>query len=150
MKIGDKIKDFFDVKKYKKQRNTAINKYEARNDDYIVALETVQTLVNQNVEYQKQIEKLKLENIAISMADNKKDKRPVTRTLFKAAKKQEEINKYALKMDDAIEVKQIELDLDDIKVEELNENTKVLAINKKTKKSHKKNDNNESRNFGGV
>ena len=61
MKIGDKIKDFFDVRKYKKQRNTALNMYESRNSDYIVALETVQTLVNQNVEYQKQIEKLKQE-----------------------------------------------------------------------------------------
>jgi len=61
MKIGDRIKDFFDVIKYKRQRNTALNKYEARNEDYIKSLETVQILVLQNVEFQKQIEKLKEE-----------------------------------------------------------------------------------------
>ena len=61
MRLSEKIKDYFDTRKYKKQRNTALNMYEARNNDYIIALETVQTLVNQNVEYQKQIEKLKQE-----------------------------------------------------------------------------------------
>lgn len=60
-KIGNKIRDFFDVQKYRKKANSAINKYHARNDDYVSALETVQILVLQNVEFQKQIEKLKQE-----------------------------------------------------------------------------------------
>ena len=60
-KIKNKILDFFDVIKYKRQRNTAMNKYNARNDDYISSLETIQILVIQNMEYQKQIEKLKSE-----------------------------------------------------------------------------------------
>ena len=58
---NNKIRDLFDVIKYKRQRNTALNKYYARNDDYITSLETIQTLVLQNVEFQKQIEKLKAE-----------------------------------------------------------------------------------------
>lgn len=56
-----KIQDLFDVIKYKRQRNTALNKYYARNDDYITALETIQTLIKQNLNYQKIIEDLKRE-----------------------------------------------------------------------------------------
>lgn len=55
------IRDLFDVIKYKKQRNTALNMYHSRNDEYILALETTQTLVIQNLELQKQLEKLKSE-----------------------------------------------------------------------------------------
>lgn len=61
MKIVDKAKDFFNVIKYKRQRNTALNMYHSRNDDYIKALETTQTLVLQNLELQKQLEKIKNE-----------------------------------------------------------------------------------------
>ena len=57
----NKIKDFFDVIKYKRRANTALNKYEARNSDYIDALETVQTLTKEILNYQKQIAKLKQE-----------------------------------------------------------------------------------------
>ena len=56
-----KIQDLFDVIKYKRQRNTALNKYYARNDDYITSLETIQTLIKQNLNYQKIIEDLKRE-----------------------------------------------------------------------------------------
>lgn len=56
-----KIQDLFDVIKYKRQRNTALNKYYARNDDYVTALETIQTLIKQNLNYQKIIEDLKRE-----------------------------------------------------------------------------------------
>ena len=55
------FKDFIDVKKYRIKASTIENKLNARNKDYILALETTQTLVIQNVELQKQVEKLKEE-----------------------------------------------------------------------------------------
>ena len=57
----NKIKDFFDVIKYKRRANTALNRYEARNSDYIDALETVQTLTKQILSNQAEIMKLKNE-----------------------------------------------------------------------------------------
>ncbi len=57
----NKIKDFFDVIKYKRRANTALNRYEARNSDYIDALETVQTLTKQILSNQAEIMKLKSE-----------------------------------------------------------------------------------------
>lgn len=59
--MQNKIKDFFDVIKYKKQRNTALNRYEARNSDYITALETIQTLTKEILNYQKEITRFKNE-----------------------------------------------------------------------------------------
>lgn len=61
-KIGDKIKDFFDVIKYKKKANSALNSYHTRNNEYIISLETIQTLTIEILNYQKQITKLKEEN----------------------------------------------------------------------------------------
>ena len=60
-KITNKIKDLFDVIKYKRQRNTALNKYYARNEDYIELLETVPQLTKEILELQKQVKKLKEE-----------------------------------------------------------------------------------------
>lgn len=57
--MRNKIKDFFDVIKYKRQRNTVLNKYNSRNDDYITSLETIQTLTLEILNYQKQIVKYK-------------------------------------------------------------------------------------------
>lgn len=57
----NKIKDLFNVIKYKRQRNTAINKYNARNEEYIESLETLSLIVKQNLDYQNQIKKLKEE-----------------------------------------------------------------------------------------
>ena len=60
-KLKEKINDYFDVRKYRKKANTKENEANTLRKDYISALETVQTLVLQNVEFQKQIEKLKQE-----------------------------------------------------------------------------------------
>lgn len=60
-KISKKIKDFFDVAKYKKQRNTAVTKYNARNEQYIEILETIPILVKKLDNYEEQIKKLKEE-----------------------------------------------------------------------------------------
>lgn len=57
----NKIKDFFNVIKYKKQRNSAINKYNARNEDYIELLETIPMLVKKIENYEGQIRELKQE-----------------------------------------------------------------------------------------
>ena len=61
MKLFNKIQDLFDVRKYRKKANTALNMYHSRNSEYILALETTQTLVLQNLELQKQLEKIKQE-----------------------------------------------------------------------------------------
>lgn len=57
----NKIKDFFDVIKYKRRANTALTMYESRNSDYIEALETVQTLTKQILNNRAEIIKLKNE-----------------------------------------------------------------------------------------
>lgn len=61
-----KIKDFFNVTKYKRQRNTFENKYNARNDDYVKILEDYHELSlketelrNQVKDYKKEIKELK-------------------------------------------------------------------------------------------
>ena len=54
-----KIKDFFDVIKYKRKANSAINKYNARNEEYIDSLKTVQRLTDEKNELQNQIISLK-------------------------------------------------------------------------------------------
>ena len=61
-----KIKDFFNVTKYKRQRNTFENKYNARNDDYVTILEDYHELSlkeaelrNQIKDYKKEIKELK-------------------------------------------------------------------------------------------
>lgn len=65
-KIFKKIKDFFNVVKYKRQRNTFENKYNARNDDYVKILEDYHELSlketelrNQVKDYKKEIKELK-------------------------------------------------------------------------------------------
>lgn len=58
-KISKKINDFFDVIKYKRKANTAINMYHARNEEYIEALKTMPILVNQILDLQNQVKKLK-------------------------------------------------------------------------------------------
>lgn len=65
-KIFKKIKDFFNVVKYKRQRNTFENKYNARNDDYVTILEDYHELSlkeadlrNQIKDYKKEIKELK-------------------------------------------------------------------------------------------
>ena len=59
--ILNKFKDFFDVKKYKRQRNTAINKYNARNEEYIEILETIPMLEKKINNYEIQIKDYKKE-----------------------------------------------------------------------------------------
>lgn len=57
--MKNKIKDFFDVIKYKKQRNKAINNYNARNEEYIELLETIPMLVKKLENYENQIKEQK-------------------------------------------------------------------------------------------
>lgn len=57
----NKIKDFFDVIKYKRRANTALTMYESRNSDYIEALETIQILTKEILNYQKEITRFKNE-----------------------------------------------------------------------------------------
>ena len=60
-KIKEKISDFFNVKKYKRQRNTFENKYLARNEQYIELLEADRSMLNENVQLKEQIRELKKE-----------------------------------------------------------------------------------------
>lgn len=60
-KASRKIKDLFDVRKYKKQRNTFENKYLARNEQYIELLEADRSMLNENVQLKEQIRELKKE-----------------------------------------------------------------------------------------
>lgn len=57
----NKIKDYFDVKKYKRQRNSFENKYLARNEQYIELLEADRTMINENISLKEQIRELKKE-----------------------------------------------------------------------------------------
>ncbi len=61
-KIFKKIKDFFNVVKYKRQRNTFENKYNARNDDYVTLLEDYHKLSIKELEERNQIKDYKKEN----------------------------------------------------------------------------------------
>ena len=61
-KIFKKIKDFFNVIKYKRQRNTFENKYNARNDDYVKILEDYHELSLKETELRNQIKEYKKEN----------------------------------------------------------------------------------------
>lgn len=60
-KASRKIKDLFDVRKYKKQRNTFENKYLARNEQYIELLEADRSMLNKNIQLEAQIRDLKKE-----------------------------------------------------------------------------------------
>ena len=60
-KISRKIKDFFDVKKYKKEKNTFENKYLARNEQYIELLESDRSMLNENISLKEQVRELKKE-----------------------------------------------------------------------------------------
>lgn len=60
-RIKEKISDFFNVKKYKRQRNTFENKYLARNEQYIELLEADRSMLNENVQLKEQIRELKKE-----------------------------------------------------------------------------------------
>ena len=59
--ILKKIKDLFDVAKYKRQRNTFENKYLARNEQYIELLEADRSMLNENIQLKEQIRDLKKE-----------------------------------------------------------------------------------------
>lgn len=61
-KLFKKIKDFFNVVKYKRQRNTFENKYNARNDDYVTLLEDYHKLSIKELEERNQIKEYKKEN----------------------------------------------------------------------------------------
>jgi seryl-tRNA synthetase len=56
-----KLKDFFDVRKYRIKMNTAINKYNSRNADYIKILEDYHELSIKIIELQNQVKELKEE-----------------------------------------------------------------------------------------
>ena len=58
-KAFKKIKDFFNVTKYKRQRNTFENKYNARNDDYVKILEDYHELSLKETELRNQIKDYK-------------------------------------------------------------------------------------------
>lgn len=60
-KLKNKIKDFFDVVKYKKQRNSFENKYNSRNADYIKVLEDYHELSIRCTNYENQIKEQKKE-----------------------------------------------------------------------------------------
>lgn len=57
--ILSKFKDFFDVRKYKRQRNTWENKYNSRNEEYVELLETIPMLVRKLESYENQIKEQK-------------------------------------------------------------------------------------------
>ena len=59
--VTNTIKDFFNVIKYKRQRNTAINKYNSRNEEHVILLEDYHELSVRDMEKDKQIIKLKAE-----------------------------------------------------------------------------------------
>ena len=59
--VKRKIKDLFDVRKYKRQRNTFENKYLARNEQYIELLEADRSMLNENVSLKEQVRDLKKE-----------------------------------------------------------------------------------------
>lgn len=61
-KAFKKIKDFFNVIKYKRQRNTFENKYNARNDDYVKILEDYHELSLKETELRNQVKDYKKEN----------------------------------------------------------------------------------------
>lgn len=61
MKIKNKVKDLFDVMKYKRQKNTFENKYNSRNADYIKVLEDYHELSIKCTNYENQIKDLKKE-----------------------------------------------------------------------------------------
>lgn len=58
-KLFKKIKDLFDVRKYKRQRNTLENKYNALNEKYVQTLELIPTLVVKIENYENQIKSQK-------------------------------------------------------------------------------------------
>lgn len=60
-KLKNKIKDFFDVVKYKRQKNTFENKYNSRNADYIKVLEDYHEKDLKCTNYENQIKELKQE-----------------------------------------------------------------------------------------
>lgn len=60
-KMKNKIKDFFDVVKYKRQRNTFENKYNSRNADYIKVLEDYHESSLKCTNYENQIKDQKKE-----------------------------------------------------------------------------------------
>ena len=62
MKIINKIKDLFDVAKYKRQRNSFENKYNSRNADYVKVLEDYHELSIKNIDLQNQVKDLKAES----------------------------------------------------------------------------------------
>jgi predicted nucleic acid-binding Zn-ribbon protein len=59
MKIRNKIKDLFDVIKYKRQKNTFENKYNSRNAEYIKVLEDYHELSIKCTNYENQIKDFK-------------------------------------------------------------------------------------------
>ena len=61
MKIKNKIKDLFDVMKYKRQKNTFENKYNSRNAEYIKVLEDYHELSIKCTNYENQIKDFKKE-----------------------------------------------------------------------------------------
>ena len=56
-----KIKDLFDVAKYKRQRNTIEIKYHAANEKYIELLENDRSMLNENIALKETVKQLKQE-----------------------------------------------------------------------------------------
>ena len=111
-------------------------------------LNEMELQINEMIEKEKEEEKQaqniekgnKFKSIVISMTDNKKDKKPVSKILVKAARKQEEINQYDLKISNNINFKPVEIKYNtkDIKTN----NNKALVIKKKTTKKEQLDNNN--------
>lgn len=80
-KIKSKLNDYFNVRKYRRLANTHENDANTVRKDYVVALETIQTLVIQNIELQKENQKIKNERkelkrvIAEDMVPRKRKKK---------------------------------------------------------------------------
>lgn len=57
----NKIKDFFNVRKYKRRINTLENKCQALSDELIELLKSDRSMLNDNIKLKEQIKELKKE-----------------------------------------------------------------------------------------
>lgn len=74
-KIISKIKDLFNVRKYKRRINTLENKCQALSDEQIELLKSDRSMLNDNTKLKDQVKELKKENKELRIElDNLKSK----------------------------------------------------------------------------
>lgn len=74
-KIISKIKDLFNVRKYKRRISTLENKCQALSDEQIELLKSDRTMLNDNIKLKDQVKELKKENKELRIElDNLKSK----------------------------------------------------------------------------